>query len=116
MLVAGQLLVALLSSGAAAEGEQASPRALADAQQYLVEHFGGRPTDYELLAERETIAGTMPMWSGKFVDTRTGEVRLVYRDAAGVVGAPNSAEYASPRSWMHSRPSSARLHRASCKP
>lgn len=88
VLVAGQLLVALLSSGAAAEGEQASPRALADAQQYLVEHFGGRPTDYELLAERETIAGTMPMWSGKFVDTRTGEVRLVYRDAAGVVGGP----------------------------
>jgi putative cell wall-binding protein len=64
----------------------ADPPAVAGAR-HLAETLGGSPNDFSLVYERPTADGTM--WAGKFVDLRSGEVHLVYRDprAATVAGS-----------------------------
>jgi len=59
---------------AAEPNESAGARHLADA-------LGGSPNDFDLLHERmlEPEAGAA-LWSAKYVDSRTGEVHVVYRD------------------------------------
>jgi len=59
---------------AAEPNETAGARHLADA-------LGGSPNDFDLLHERmlEPEAGAA-LWSAKYVDSRTGEVHVVYRD------------------------------------
>lgn len=64
----------------------AEPDAAAGAR-HLSETLGGSPNDFVLVHERPAeVTGGQPLWTGKFVDNRTGEVHLVYRDPAqGVV-------------------------------
>lgn len=54
-----------------------------DAQLELAETFGGVPNDFELLYERTASVehSEATMWSAKYVDHRTGEIHVVYRDA-----------------------------------
>ena len=55
----------------------------AAAARHLAETIGGSPNDFTLVNERTaTVAeGAAPLWAGKLVDGRTGEVHAVYRDA-----------------------------------
>lgn len=57
---------------------------VAEAAEELAATHGGSPGDYSLLYERTaTVAlSGASVWAGKFLDRRTGEIRLVYRDAA----------------------------------
>jgi putative cell wall-binding protein len=57
----------------------ADPAAAAGAR-HLAETVGGSPNDFSLVYERPGAAGSAP-WAGKYVDQRSGEVHLVYRDA-----------------------------------
>ena len=92
--VAAQALVALATlAGAfapAATTTAAEPPAAAAAR-HLAETLGGSPNDFTLVNERTaTVAdGATPLWAGKLVDTRTGHVHAVYRDAGSgaVAGA-----------------------------
>ena len=57
---------------------------LADAAAELAATYGGAPGDYSLLYERTAsvpLSGAA-VWAGKFLDRRSGEIRLVYRDLA----------------------------------
>lgn len=68
----------------------AEPAAAAGAR-HLSETEGGSPNDFELLNERngaiEHSDGTL--WAGKYLDHRTGQIHIVYRDAAsGAVAGP----------------------------
>jgi putative cell wall-binding protein len=56
----------------------ADPPAVAGAR-HLAERLGGNPGDFSLVYERPAGGGTL--WAGKFVDGRSGDVHLVYRDA-----------------------------------
>ena len=55
-----------------------------DGRRHLAETLGGMPGDFELVYER--TAGVehseATLWSAKYVDHRTGEIHVVYRDAA----------------------------------
>jgi putative cell wall-binding protein len=55
-----------------------------EGQQELAERLGGVPNDFELLYERTAAVehSQGALWSGKYVDHRTGEIHVVYRDAA----------------------------------
>ena len=61
---------------------------MAAAQNALVGEYGGTAKDYVLLAERDLVAGATPMWSAKFLDAKSGEIRLVYRKSDGRTGGP----------------------------
>jgi Subtilase family/Bacterial Ig-like domain len=57
---------------------------------FLAGRHGGTAGDYSLLYERP---GRVPatgerVWVGKFLDRRSGTLRIVYRDAAGAMGGP----------------------------
>ena len=89
-----RLILALILSSSLSWG---APSAMADspvardpsaAQQELVARFGGRTTDYQLVAERDIMSGPTALWAAKFQDARTGDVRLIYRDATGRTGGP----------------------------
>jgi putative cell wall-binding protein len=57
---------------------------IADATAELAATYGGSPADYTLLYERTAsvpLSGAS-VWAGKFLDRRSGEIRLVYRDVA----------------------------------
>ena len=55
-----------------------------EGQQELAETLGGVPNDFEFLYERTANVehSQATLWSGKYVDHRTGEIHVVYRDAA----------------------------------
>ena len=57
---------------------------IAEAQQRLAESLGGVPNDFGLLYERtaEVEHADASLWAAKFVDHRTGEIHVAYRDAA----------------------------------
>ena len=69
----------------------AEPPAEAGAR-HLAQTHGGAPNDYELLYER---SGLLPnsdaaLWSGKFLDARTGQIHVVHQDpASGAVAGPS---------------------------
>ena len=60
------------------------------AAEFLATRDGGRPAEHRLLYERQArVAATgEQLWVGKLVDTRTGRVAIVYRDATGHLGGP----------------------------
>ena len=64
----------------------AEPDAAAGAR-HLAERLGATPGDFELVREATaTIGPDGALWSGKYVDRRSGEIHVVYRDrAAGLV-------------------------------
>jgi Subtilase family len=65
----------------------ADPTAVA--RQELSRQHGGSPNDYQLVAERvmsADVAGA-PMWAGKFLDARTGEIHSAYRTEDGRIGS-----------------------------
>ncbi|MEA2650779.1 MAG: hypothetical protein QOI85_500, partial [Chloroflexota bacterium] len=67
---------------------RAADPAAVDGQLELAETLGGVPDDFELLYERTASVehSQGALWSGKYVDHRTGEIHVVYRDAtAGAV-------------------------------
>lgn len=72
----------------------ADPPAVAGAR-HLSETKGGSPNDFELVYERTAkVPGSgAQLWSGKFLDHRTGELHLVYRDVRnGTVAGPQLRE------------------------
>ena len=78
-------LTAVTLGGALAPAHQttaAEPPAAAAAR-HLAETIGGSPNDFTLVNERTaTVADdAAPLWAGKLVDARTGQVHAVYRDA-----------------------------------
>lgn len=88
----GSVLVvaAMLTAGSLADPRptHAADPAAVQGQQWLAETLGGAPNDFELLYERTTgVEYTdAALWSAKYVDHRTGEIHVVYRDvAAGAV-------------------------------
>ena len=86
------LLVAVLLGGAMvppAPARAAEPDAAAGARHLAATH-GGAPNDYELVYERPaSIEGGEALWAGKYHDRRTGELHVVYREAAtATVGGP----------------------------
>ncbi|HEX6128805.1 MAG TPA: S8 family serine peptidase [Candidatus Limnocylindria bacterium] len=87
-------LVAVMAAGAGATGPAmttaAEPNAAAAAR-FLAQHHGGGPADQVLVYERDgrVPASGEPIWVGKFVDARSGELRTVYRDRSGTVGDPD---------------------------
>ncbi|MBW3612734.1 MAG: S8 family serine peptidase [Chloroflexi bacterium] len=82
----------------AAPAAAAEPDAAAGAR-HLAETLGGAPGDYQLVYERTTPVDALggPMWAGKFLDLRTGEVRSAYRPAGGAVGSLATVEAAVER-------------------
>ena len=74
LLMALSMVLPASSVRAAEPNETAGARHLADA-------LGGSPNDFDLLHERmlEPQAGSA-LWSAKYMDSRTGEVHVVYRD------------------------------------
>ena len=72
----------------AAPAHAAEPNAAAGAR-HLAEAHGGAPADHQLLYERTTPADSVggPMWAGKYLDRRTGDIRSAYRPAGGAVGS-----------------------------
>jgi len=75
----------------------AEPPAVAGARHLAAVH-GGSPNDYRLVEEAQTNVphSDRPLWSGKFVDARTGDVRVVYHDplSGATAGAELRAERA----------------------
>jgi hypothetical protein len=87
---AGVLTVALVAGAFLTEAPVSrAARPAAAAAEFLAERIGGSPSDYHLIYERgaRTTSGGS-LWAGKLIDRRTGEVHLVYRDAAGRSGGP----------------------------
>ncbi|HEX3220858.1 MAG TPA: hypothetical protein VHU77_12765, partial [Candidatus Limnocylindria bacterium] len=61
----------------------------ADAATFLAGRDGGNASDYRLLYQRTALAPDgRQLWTGKLLDRRTGEVRLVYSDGEGRTGGP----------------------------
>ncbi len=62
----------------------ADPDAVAGAK-HLAQTLGGTPADFELVYERTTPgdASAGPMWAGKYLDLRSGEIRSAYRSLRG---------------------------------
>ena len=78
------LSLALSAAMSPAPTVAADPDAVAGAK-HLAQTHGGAATDYQLVNERTTPADALggPMWAGKYLDARTGEVRSAYRPAGG---------------------------------
>ena len=54
----------------------------------LAEEHGGGPADYALVHESAAaLADGSTLWTGKYVDQRTGAIHLVHRDGVGVAVA-----------------------------
>lgn len=90
------LLLALGTVLPAAPARSAEPNEAAGAR-HLAETLGGSPNDFDLLHERTLVpehAGAL-LWSAKYLDRRTGEIHVVYRDAAsgGVAGEELAAAH-----------------------
>jgi subtilase family protein/Big-like domain-containing protein len=80
------VLVASLMLGTPSPGVAADPRAEARAE-FLARLHGGAPADFELVYERTArLANGEQLVAAKFVDRRTGQMELVYRDSNGVLG------------------------------
>lgn len=62
----------------------ADPSSEAAGARHLSETVGGGPNDFELLYERnvEVPGSARPIWVGKYLDTRSGEIEVVSRDLA----------------------------------
>lgn len=90
---AGLVMVALVSGAILAErpttyAADPMPPPLAAAR-FLAARDGGSASDYRLLYQRTTRgADGRQLWAGKLLDRRSGEIRLVYRDANGHAGGP----------------------------
>ncbi len=63
----------------------ADPPAVAGARE-LARLHGGTASDYSLLHETSTPSAETVVWSGKFLDRRTGELVAAYRAPAGPYG------------------------------
>ena len=62
------------------------------ARAHLAATRGGSPADWQLVYERTATAGDgSPLWVGKLISTLDGDLRIVYRDAAGTVGGSELA-------------------------
>ena len=83
----GALLLSVLMGATMSMSVPPAVRAgspVADAARELAQTHGGSPDDYSLVYERTAsvpLSGAS-VWAGKFLDLRTGEIRLVYRDVA----------------------------------
>ncbi len=79
------MVLTLLLPGGSARG--AEPNAAAGAG-YLALAEGGSAADYELVYERSAVVPETgeALWTGKYVDLRTGAISTVYRDAVGTIG------------------------------
>jgi subtilase family protein/S-layer family protein len=84
---AAALLVASLLWATPPPARAADPNDWAAAQ-FLAGISGGDATDFSVVYQRGMLLpGTdEPLWAGKLVDARTGELSLVYRDGGGTVG------------------------------
>ena len=84
-------LAALLGAGVLlpARPVAASEPAASAGARHLAETHGGSPNDFSLVYERPAAAAGdgAPLWSGKYVDHRTGAIHLVYRDATAAATA-----------------------------
>ncbi|HUF07047.1 MAG TPA: cell wall-binding repeat-containing protein [Candidatus Binatia bacterium] len=92
--VAVSVIVTAVALLPAAPVRAAEPAAAAGAR-HLAETEGGSPNDFELLFERGSAIehSDRTLWTGKYVDERTGEVHVVYLDgAAGTVAGPKLRE------------------------
>ena len=88
--VALSVIVTAVALLPATPARGAEPAAAAGAR-HLAETEGGSPNDFELLFERGSAIehSDSALWTGKYVDERTGEVHVVYRDGAtGTVAGP----------------------------
>jgi hypothetical protein len=67
----------------------AEPDAAAAGARHLAETHGGAPPDYELVYERTAAADAAggPLWAGKYLDRRTGEIRSAYRQGSAAAGS-----------------------------
>ena len=74
----------LLASLAVAPPSRAADPAGVEGQRQLAETLGGFPNDFELVYERTASVAHSEesLWAAKYVDHRTGEIHVVYRDAA----------------------------------
>ncbi len=82
--------VALVLSLVLGAGQPPAPALAADPNaeagaKYLAQAHGGTPVDYQLVHERSTPAQALgePMWAGKYLDLRTGDVRTAYVPQGG---------------------------------
>ncbi|MCV0402350.1 MAG: cell wall-binding repeat-containing protein [Chloroflexi bacterium] len=82
--VARLALAGLLVAGSFAAPQDVTRAAdpVAQGRQHLAETVGGAPGDYELVYERTGTVGddAVALWAAKYVDHRTGELHVVYRD------------------------------------
>ncbi len=79
LIIAGVLLV---TSFAVPRHTAAAEPLEVQGQRHLSDSLGGNPTDYELVYERASAVGPegSSLWAAKYVDLRTGELHIVYRD------------------------------------
>ena len=82
-LLALSLLLTLSCLVPATPARGSEPAAAAGAR-HLSEEHGGSPNDFELVYERSGAVehSSAELWTGKYVDHRTGDVHAVYRDVA----------------------------------
>ncbi len=89
---AGIALILVVAASTTPPAARAAEPVERQGQRHLAETLGGSPDDYELLYERTaTIAGGA-VWSAKYLDRRSGEIRIVNRDEQiGVMGGAGLA-------------------------
>jgi hypothetical protein len=87
------LLVGSLLLTAPPPALAAKPNGLAAAE-FLGSQQDRPSTEFSVLHERTAQVGPTgeTLWAGKLVDSRSGAVEIVYRDAQGVVGGPELLE------------------------
>jgi putative cell wall-binding protein len=81
-----QVLVGILVFGSLINpgASRAEDPASVEGQRHLADTLGGVPNDFELVYERTAAVARSDatLWAAKYVDHRSGEVHIVYRDAA----------------------------------
>ena len=92
------LAIAIAGPGGALAAAPDDARDIAAAKAVLADEYGGSPRDYVLEAERRIAADGRSFWAAKFSDSRSGTIRLVYRDDAGHTGGPEVLEAGRERS------------------
>src|SRR5829696_8424437 len=92
------LAISIAGSGAALAAAPRDGRDIPAARAALADEYGGSPGDYVLEAEQRIAAGGRSVWAAKFSDSRSGTIRLVYRDDGGRTGGPEVLEAARGRS------------------
>jgi hypothetical protein len=92
------LAIATAGSGSSLAAAPRDARDIPAAKAVLADEYGGTPRDYVLEAERRITADGRAFWAAKFSDSRSGTIRLVYRDDAGHTGGSEVLEAVRERS------------------